>query len=412
MGREFKTTKTPKVGTQDKVTLVREFLAENYEIRVNEFDTSKSYVTSKVKLYDKSISFQDIYLHMIEEGINVGTNLLKMILTSPNYSRTFNPVLEYFQNLQGKYRGTSQIDILSSHITARDFGDREGDYYQERKNYLLKKWIVATAACALGKRPNDVALGLVAAREGMGKTFFLDFIVPADLKEYYKTSDKDDRLFNMAEDFTRNFLINFDEFVGITKSKAELFKKVLSAPKLPVKRPREEFSMMLNRIASATFTSNRTPELGGFLTLDMGLRRFGIIDVATIDRNYSRLVDVDQLWAEAVMLLEQDFDYVFNSDDYTDFEAYNSRFMHQSSSSTLIRLYYDIPDSEEEGEWMMASEILKELQKNKKIQVSMGLVSEVTIGLALSAQGFIKKGIKDKILGVRYKYLIKSKFKS
>lgn len=410
MGRKLQATKTPQVGTTDKVTMVRNFLAENYEIRVNEFDTSKSYVTSKIKQYDKSISFQDIYLHLIEEGINVGTNLLKMILTSPNYSRTFNPVLEYFQNLRGKYKGTSQINILASHITARDFHDHDNNYYQERKDYLLKKWIVATAACSLNKRPNDVALGLVAAKEGMGKTFFLDFLVPADLKEYHKTSEQDDRLFNMAEDFTRNFLINFDEFVGITRTKAETFKKVLSAQKLPVKRPREEFSIMQPRIASATFTSNRTPELGGFLTLDMGLRRFGIIDVAAIDQSYSRLVDVDQLWAEAVMLLEQDFDYVFNADDYTDFEAYNSRFMHQSSSSTLIRLYYDLPESEEEGVWMMASEILKELQTNKKIQASMGLVSEVTIGLALSAHGFIKKGIKDKVLGVRYKYLVKSKF--
>lgn len=41
MGRKFETTKTPKVGTTDKVTMVREFLAENYEIRINEFDTSE-----------------------------------------------------------------------------------------------------------------------------------------------------------------------------------------------------------------------------------------------------------------------------------------------------------------------------------------------------------------------------------
>lgn len=410
MGRKLQITKTPVTGTTDKVTMVRDFLAENYEIQVNEFDTSKSFVTSKVKKYDKSISFQDIYLHLIEEGINVGTNILKMILTSPNYSRTFNPVLEYFQDLQGKYRGTSQIDILALHITARDFGDKGGDFYQERKNYIIKKWIVATAACALGKRPNDVALGLVAAKEGLGKTFLLDFLIPADLKEYYKQSDKDERLFNMAEDFTRNFVINFDEFVGITRSKAEIFKKVMSAQKLPVKRPREEFSILQTRIASATFTTNRTPELGGFLTLDMGLRRFGVIDISDIDHAYSRLIDVDQLWAEAVMLLEQDFDYVFNADDYADFEAYNSRFMHQSSSSTLIRLYYDLPETEAEGEWLMASEILKELQTNKKVQASMGLVSEVTIGLALSAQGFIKKGIKDKMVGTRYKYLVKSKF--
>lgn len=410
MGRKFETTKTPKVGTTDKVTMVREFLAENYEIRINEFDTSKSHITSKIKKYDKPISFQDIYLHLVEEGVNVGTNILKMILMSPNYSRTYNPVVEYFEALRGKYRGESQIDLLCEHIKPRDFGDQEEGYYERRMYYIVKKWIVAAAACILKHRPNDVALGLVAAQGGIGKTWLLEFIVPDELKEYYKLSEKDDRLFNMTEDFTRNFMVNFDEFVGISRSRAELFKKVLSARKLPVKRPREEFSVMQERIASAAFTTNRTPELGGFLTYDLGLRRFGIIDIEEIDKSYSRKVDVDQLWAEAVMLLDQDFDYIFNARDFNDFENFNARYVLQSSSSTLVQLYYEIPEREEDGRWLMASEILNELRQNKKILATYGLVSEVTIGIAMSALGYLKRGIKDKNLGVRYKYLVKSKY--
>ena len=149
MARTLKTTKTPAIGTTDKVTLVREFLEENYEIRINEFDTSKSYVVSKIKQYDHSISFNDIYLHLLEEGISVGTNVLKMILTSPNYSKTCNPVVDYFENIKGKYRGESQIDILCSHIKAREFEDQPEGYYQQRATYIIKKWLVSAVACAL-----------------------------------------------------------------------------------------------------------------------------------------------------------------------------------------------------------------------------------------------------------------------
>ena len=409
MARTLKTTKTPAIGTTDKVTLVREFLEENYEIRINEFDTSKSYVVSKIKQYDHSISFNDIYLHLLEEGISVGTNVLKMILTSPNYSKTCNPVVDYFENIKGKYRGESQIDILCSHIKAREFEDQPEGYYQQRATYIINKWLVSAVACALGIRPNDVALGLVSAHEGIGKTWFFEFLVPDELKEYYKASDKDPDIFDMTKDFTRNFMVNFDELVGITKARADMFKKVMSAKKLSIKRPREEFSQLVNRIASAAFTSNRTPEMGGFLQMEMGLRRFGIIEIDGIDISYSQKVDVDQLWAEATMLLEQDFDYVFNTDDYNAFKEFNVRYLVQSSSAILVNLHYERPESEADGTWMMASEILKELKQHKKILMSMGLINEITIGMALTAQGFLKKGIKEKEIGTRYKYLVKSK---
>lgn len=59
-------------------------------------------------------------------------------------------------------------------------------------------------------------------------------------------------------------MVNFDELVGITKARADMFKKVMSAKKLSIKRPREEFSQLVNRIASAAFTSNRTRKWADF----------------------------------------------------------------------------------------------------------------------------------------------------
>lgn len=62
------------------------------------------------------------------------------------------------------------------------------------------------------------------------------------------------------------------------------------------------------RGASVCFTSNKNHRMGGFIRIpDSGmLRRLAVIEVDAID-DYRQRLDVDQLWAEAVMLLEGGF---------------------------------------------------------------------------------------------------------
>lgn len=408
MSRTLKETIIPNVGTKDRISMAREFLDANYDIVINEFDTSQSFIRSKIKEYKHAISVDDIYLHLIEEGINIGANVLKMILKSPNYSKTFNPITDYFKQLRGAYRGVSHIDMLCDHIQVRDFEDKEPGYYQARMRRLVRKWIVATAGCVLGYHANDVALGFVAAEEGIGKTWLIRWLIPAELRAYYKQSQADSRVFNMPEEFTRSFIINFDEFVGITRFNAEKFKDTLSSTFISVKRQREEFMSVMPRIASAVFTSNKSQELGGFLYPNMGTRRFGVIEIDNIEKGYATSCDVEQIWAEAVMLLDQDFDYIFNRDDFADFADYNQRYLQVTDSDMLISKHFSkVPENDSEGIYLMSSEILNMLRVGKKIIGSKTVINDITIGQALTKQGFIKRGIRTP-QGIRYKYFVKS----
>ena len=162
----------------NKVAEVKEFLAELYEIKVNEFDPNKSLVRSKSKIYFNPIKFDDISLHLLEEGKQVFDSILRKILHSPNQVATYNPIVEYFDSLKGAYRGISHIDLLMSHLKAREFPGKRHGYYQNCLYNYMKKWFVATAACALGLHPNYVAMGLIHAEEGIGKSYFFNFIVP------------------------------------------------------------------------------------------------------------------------------------------------------------------------------------------------------------------------------------------
>lgn len=391
---------------QNKVEQVKEFLIDNYEIRINEFDTAKSYIKSKTKTYLKPISFDEISLHLIEEGISASDNILRKILRSPNYMTTYNPIQEYFESLRGKYKGVSHIDLLMSHLTMREYPGKRKFYYQERMYVYMKKWFVATAACALGIHFNDVAMGLVHSKEGIGKSFFFkEFIVPEQLRNLV-ADPKEDGKFNLEESFARYFMIYFDEMFGLNSRNEEEFKKVMRAREIDVYLPRETQPIRRPRIGSACFTSNKIPEKGGFLTSGMGYSRWLILELDKINQDYSKKVDIDQLWAEALLLIDQDFDYKWCMTDWEEFEIHNQRYLKETTSMKYVKMYFDFPVNGE-GQWLQPKEIMNMLITSKKLRREDNhKISDVKLGEALSALNFEKKKIR-KNDGPRSCYYVK-----
>lgn len=400
-GLNFTTSAT----SLNKVAEVKEFLKEHYEIKVNEFDPNKSVIRAKTKVYFNPVTFNDISLHLLEEEIIVSDSVLRKILHSPNQVDSYNPIAEYFSSLEGKYKGVSHIDLLMSHLTMREYPGKKHGFYQDRLYVYMKKWFVATAACAQGLHPNDVAMGLIHAEEGIGKSFFFNFIVPKPLHNLI-ADPSDNNKFNLQESFARYFLVYFDELYGINRKNEDEFKKVLSAAEIDVYLPREPQPFRRKRIGSACFTSNRTPEKGGFLTPNMSYRRWLILELDTINRDYSIKVDVDQIWAEAVLLIKQDFNYKWDSVDWHEFKEHNQRYLKETTSTQYIKTYFDIPVNGE-GLWIQPKEIFQFLNVNKKIRKEdIHKVTEEKIGEALTQLNFEKKIVR-KPEGPRYCYYIK-----
>lgn len=387
MAKKFTETKIPANGS-NRVELVKTFLTDNYDIKINIFDHSKVMIVAKTRDYDQEISMEDISLHMLEEGITGCDSILKKIITSPNQTRPFNPIKEYFESLDKKYAGESHIEKLCSFLKARDYGDKEDGYYQKRLVYTFRKWIVATVACAMGIKENDAMLVIVNNEEGIGKSSLLEYLVPDVLKGYFSKSSKD---MNFADMFTSNFLINFDEMVGLTKSTAEEYKNILSSRHINVSK---RFTSTKQRYASACGTSNKDAEHGGFLTPEMSSRRFAINHIDSIDWEYNNHVNIDQIWAEAMMLLSQNFEYTWNPEDFKEFGEYNSRFLVQTSSYKLIKEFYRLPEEGEEPTFKMPVDILRDLRAARKINSSMNTVSDVNIGIALKQLGYSRYGKK------------------
>jgi len=371
-----------------KTSRIVEFLNEEYDIAIDAISSNRMYITAKKRKYDFPIKFDDIILHMWDQNITVSDSVLRKILLSPNYIKTVNPVEKYFADLEGKYKGKSHIDLLCSHLKARDYGDqKKKNYYQDRLCYLIRKWLVALVAQVKGIRMNDVALGFVHQEEGVGKTFLTQFLCPRDLEFYYDSVNADNNKMTLEDIFSRNLIINFDELVGINKKNPEDFKQIMSMQEVTVKIPHDPFPKKVKRLASATFTSNLTPEMGGFISPNMGYRRFATIELIEINKNYSQVVDLNQVYAEAVMLLKQDFPYSWES-DYENFKESNQRYLIESPAMKYARLFMRKPVNGE-GKFMTASEIFEKLYIDKKIRSEdFNKVSSRTIGEALSTLGF------------------------
>lgn len=404
--RKIDDIKTPRI-SGDRVQIVKSFLEENYEIKINVFDRDKSFIRCRdQKRYIASPTFNDISLHMESFGIRGCDSILKKIISSPNQVTVFNPIIDWANSLDNKWKGDSHIDKFCSFIKVREFPDQNEGYYQERFRKIFRKWLAASIACVMGEQPNDAVLGFIHSDEGIGKSTLIEFLVPMELRNYYQKSDKDPRYFDLTKAFTQNFMINFDDNVALTKTNAEPIKAALSSKKFCINN---FFTSDVPRMANCVLTSNKTSEMGGFLLPELGTRRWALVELESINHDYSKIVDVSQLWAEAWVLYKNaDFNFIWDMGDFNEFADYNMRYMVETNAKKLIREYYRKPEADEQEitVWKQPIEILQDLRNSRKLTSSMSNVSEVTIGFALKALGFEKKAIRKDSHGPRYGYYV------
>ena len=390
----------------NRVQQVKDFLAEFYEVKINIFDPNKSFIVCKNKeRYKGAIKFEDISLHMEEEGLRGCDGVLKKILASPNQITVFNPIVDFVKSLDGIWKGESEIEKFCNYIQVREFPGYEKDFFKNRLKKYLRKWGASAIAQVLGEHPNDVTLFFVNAQEGMGKTWLAKFLVPPTLESYYQKSDKDPRYFDFVKALTTNIIVNFDDNVWLTRNNAEAYKAGMSEMSF---KSNKYFEDTIDRMGSTVGTSNKSPEMGGFLLPELGTRRFAIIETEHIDYDYLNAVDKLQLWAEFYVLYKTaDFNYKWD-EEFQHFEEFNRRYMCETNARKLVQEYYRVPmpeDKEESVVFKQAIEILQDLRNGRKLTSNHTNVSEVTIGFALKTLGY-ERTAERTANGPRYGYKV------
>ncbi|MEA5063242.1 MAG: VapE family protein [Petrimonas sp.] len=400
----------------DRIQDIVDTINQAFIVRTSVLDPSKFSIESRDKnRYKFPPTADTLYLYLKGIGKTISRTDLRIILREPNWFEQENPVLDYFNAIRGTYKGESHIDKLCEHITPRVF-DREPEYYQERMNTLIRKWMVATVAQWKDNIPNSVSLGFIGMQEHIGKTFLTRFFLPEELESYYVQPENDSK-FSLSDLFTRYLIVCFDDMVGINRGTARIeeFKKHTRSPKILVQRRNDEFPIERPRIAATMFTANRTAEMGGFLTLNHGTSRYGTIEVDRIDKRYSQRVKVDQMWAEALLLYEEtEYNAEFSDEEIQELQEYNERYQVQTDEAKYVNLYILQPEDEDDPEagWYTASDIINHLRKNRKIiSADAAKITPTKMGSAMTAAGFRNqsKRIPNKIYP-QYRYFIKFNF--
>lgn len=387
------------------VSIFKDWLFENYKLRVNSLDPDDIYLEptedNPIK-YEYDVTEGDIYLHALEDGLSANKGLINSIIQSPNHSEHFNPITEYLESLKGKYKGNSQIDYLISCLQVTD------KKVAKKMAYIIRKWLMATAACVLGKRANDVALGIISDRAGIGKTTFFEELIPLSLRKYTGTVIKNNNNTLPVQYFSNKILLNFDELSAITANTENQFKQLMSSEKVVVPVPGSRRNKQVQRIASVCFTSNKTEEQGGFIkSSDPGmLRRLAVVEVESI-KDYREVLDQDMLWAEVVMMLDGGFDYEWNQDDFKYFTNTNKKYIVTTNAMRLVRMYYQVPGDKDKVRYVSSRDLLLEMKKLKRIPSNMSNVDEITLGQALSSAGFKRVIKRFEGIGPRYCYMMK-----
>ena len=196
---------------------------------------------------------------------------------------------------------------------------------------------------------------LISRRQGMGKSTFARMLLPECLRMYYLDSLSLNAAFRPEEKLARMGLVNLDEFDRLGERQQALLKNLLQLMDIPLYRGKELGWVHAPRLASCIATTNSLQ----FLTDGTGSRRFLCVEVERpipqTPINYEQLYA--QLWKEACAGLP---DYLTPREE-GELQHRNLIYYRSSPLEELLRTYYRLPSPEEEGIWLTAMEIFRQL---------------------------------------------------
>ncbi len=358
------------------------FLKDRYKFRYNTVLNSAEYSpvgSESYKVID-DYKLNSIWCEVQREYGKGSINLIDKLITS-EFSTKVNPILEYFDSLE--YSGkTDYIKELCESIKIYDTFDF---------TKYFKKWIVGVVANVYegGKCANHLCL-ILGGEQSIGKTTFLNSLVPDDLKDYYYVGgldpDKNDSLIRS----TTNFLINLDDYFDtINGKKASSLKGYITLPSVKTRLPYGRKDIDLIKIASFCGTSNSDT----FLMDASGSRRFLAVRVFKILMKHLK-VNRNDLFAQAVSLYKSGFQYWLDADENKEIQQHNEQFEIRTREYELIEKYFEHPEKHE-GTYMTATEILVKIQIDSSIKnLSSRKVGEALKLLGYKRQTFNKRGSK------------------
>lgn len=341
-----------------------EFMKRRYEFRFNQ-------LTSQVECRQRN-SF-DFYFRPVDRRLMASITMnaqyegLKLwdkdVVRYLNSDRVplYQPVEEFLYGLP-HWDGKDHIGDLAKRVPC------DNPHWAQ----LFRRWFLSMVAHwrGMGKSHANSTSPILVGPQAYRKSTFCRLILPPCLQAYYTDSIDFSRKRDAELYLNRFLLINMDEFDQIGITQQPFLKHILQKPVVNTRRPNASAVEELRRYASFIGTSNHKD----LLTDTSGSRRYigvevtGVIDVV-------RPVDYEQLYAQAMAALYHNERYWFDEKEEAIMMEANQEFEQSPVIEQLFLVYYRVAEDDEEGEWMLAADILQRIHKASKMKFSPGQVN-------------------------------------
>lgn len=359
-----------KVNKKLEHVRLERYLTGQFHFRQNEITGSIEFKKRFDEGWQELNEF-NIYRQLKLEGFSVNLNELIYLLKS-DYVERYNAFQAYFESLPLWETGhEDHIGKLCSHVKVRN---------PQRFARHFTKWMVRTIKCALEDQyANKNAIILVHEEQDSGKTTFIRFLYPPALRAYVTENisfDKDS-LISLIE----NLIINLDELATFSKVEINTLKSILSKTFVKERHPFERKAKKLPRRASFIGSTNLTE----FLNDPTGNVRWIPFEITGIDWNYSKVIHIDQVWAQAYALYKSGFACDVTAQEVKENEEENRQFTVVSQEMELLMKYYTPGTKENHDLFRTTGEIEIGLKETTNGMVK---VSNNQLGKALRMLGF------------------------
>ncbi len=287
----------------------------------------------------------------------------------------YDPIKEYLENLPA-WDGKNHVAEL--------FGRIPG--LTSEQLAWCATWLRSAVAhwLQMDMLHGNEAVPVLIGQQGCGKSTFAVRLLPQELRQYFLDHINFGNKFDAEMALTHNLYVNIDEFANMGPSQQGKLKQTLSKVKVNGRPIFGKSQADRPRYASFLATTNDEHPLCD----PTGSRRFICLHIPAgeyIDNGSP--ISYDQLYAQVMYeLRHQQTPYWFTNDEVARIQEKNLPFFKTDDYATMIGECFKVAEDEEEGRWMICSEVFDVLRQQYPMLMN-NLSTKIHIGQSLKLMG-------------------------
>ncbi len=370
---EHGTLKTPcKRSKGASMEEIEEFIRSQAQVRRNVVTERREIWFNEEKTY-RDLTDKDentLWVRAGKAGILCAPRTFQMVMNS-EFVDDYNPLTDYLCQLPAWDGTTDYIARLAETVHTTTPGQ-----------FLpyFRKWFVGLVASILDPEQVNHEIFVLIGPQGYYKTTWFNRLLPRALRRYFYTKTNSSRMtkddqFTLAE-FA---LICFEEIDSMKMPELNQLKAMITMPTINERAAYARNKSHRPHLASFCGTGNNLC----FLNDPTGNRRWLPFEIVEIVSPYSYEIPYAELYAQAVSLYREGFEYWFSQEEITKLNLHNQHFEVPNLEEELILKHYRQPKPGEHGVFASTADILQRINALIKIPLS-----PVRIGMVMKKIGF------------------------